>query len=62
MSDFKYPTPDELDALIDKAQMSPDQEAWCVMAVMDYRLAARQVMLAIEYNNRKNISSVETGP
>lgn len=47
MSDFKYPTPDELDALIDRAQMSPDQEAWCVMAVMDYRLAARQVMLAI---------------
>lgn len=43
----EYPTPDELDALIDKAQMSPDQEAWCVMAVMDYRLAARQVMLAI---------------
>lgn len=42
-----YPTPDELDALIDQAQMSPDQEAWCVMAVMDYRLAARQVMLAI---------------
>ena len=54
-----YPTPDELDALIDQAQMSPDQEAWCVMAVMDYRLAARQVMLAIEYNNRKRKEHVE---
>ncbi len=43
----EYPTPDELDALIDKAQMSPDQEAWCVMAVMDYRLVCQQVMLAI---------------
>lgn len=43
----EYPTPDQLDALIDQAQMSPDQEAWCVMAVMDYRLACQQVKLAI---------------
>ena len=59
MSDFKYPTPDELDALIDQAQMSPDQEAWCVMAVMDYRLVCQQVKLAIEYNEKRNKAHVE---
>ena len=44
-----YPAPDELDALIDQAQMSPDQEAWCVMAVMDYRLVCQQVALALHH-------------
>jgi hypothetical protein len=54
-----YVCPDELDTLIDQAQMSPEQEAWCVMAVMDYRLACQQVKLAIEYNNKRNKAHVE---
>jgi hypothetical protein len=51
MSD--YPTPDQLDTLIDQAQMSPEQEAWCIAACFDYRMACQQVKLAIEYNNTK---------
>ena len=50
----EYPTPDQLDTLIDQAQMSPEQEAWCVAACFDYRMACQQVKLAIEYNNRKS--------
>ena len=61
MTNTLYPTPDELDTLIDQAQMSPEQEAWCIMAVMDYRMACQQVMLAIEYNTntKRNKAHVE---
>jgi len=55
----EYPTPDELDTLIDQAHMSPEQEAWCVMAVMDYRMACQQVRLAIEYNEKRSKARVE---
>jgi len=39
-----YPTPDELDSMIDTLHISPEMEAWLVGTIMEYRMVARTIV------------------
>lgn len=49
-----YPTPDELESMIDTLHISPEMEAWLVGAIMEYRMVARTIVGLVD-EQRKEI-------
>lgn len=37
----EYPTPDQLDALVDELYLTPEMECWAIGTIQEYRIVAR---------------------
>lgn len=53
-----YITPDEADAFVEKLSLSPEEEAWTLMAIMDYRIVCR-TLVGLARNQLVEKSDVE---
>lgn len=48
-----YVCPDELDSMIERANLSPREEAYCMGIVMEYRIVCRQIQLNLKAKEEK---------